>query len=167
MYVRLSVISFGTDLATMEIVDIETGTHLPITSPMSTAALKGCHEVQNLGAVQTYLRRYLWVAALEIVEHDAIDSSPKLAEKGDIKGTGPKQAALQGIGDHLSADWKSYLTDTAKLCDKLVAEGKIDEANFEKFREPMEDESMILYMESKMDSKTKSAMRKFNETKGK
>ena len=46
-----------------------------ITSPMSSAQLKGCHEVQNLGAVQTYTRRYLWVAALEIVEHDAVDSS--------------------------------------------------------------------------------------------
>jgi hypothetical protein len=43
---------------------------------MSEAALKGCHPVQNLGAVQTYIRRYLWVAALEIVEHDAVDSSP-------------------------------------------------------------------------------------------
>ncbi len=32
-------------------------------------------EVQNLGAVQTYIRRYLWVAALEIVEHDVVDAS--------------------------------------------------------------------------------------------
>jgi ERF superfamily len=73
-------ISFGTELATMTIVD--TGNSIGaqpekivITSPMSTAALKGCHEVQNLGAVQTYLRRYLWVAALEIVEHDALDAT--------------------------------------------------------------------------------------------
>jgi hypothetical protein len=28
-----------------------------------------------LGAVQTYIRRYLWVAALEIVEHDVVDAS--------------------------------------------------------------------------------------------
>ena len=42
--------------------------------PMSSAALKGCHEVQNLGAVQTYLRRYLWTNAFEIVEHDALDA---------------------------------------------------------------------------------------------
>jgi hypothetical protein len=48
---------------------------------MSSAALKGCHEVQNLGAVQTYLRRYLWVAALEIVEHDALDSSKPLSDE--------------------------------------------------------------------------------------
>lgn len=73
-------VSFGVELATLTIVDLDTGEKMQITSPMSTAALKGCHEVQNLGAVQTYLRRYLWVAALEIVEHDPIDSSEPLDE---------------------------------------------------------------------------------------
>jgi hypothetical protein len=41
---------------------------------MSSAQLKGCHEVQNLGAVQTYLRRYLWTMAFEICEHDSLDA---------------------------------------------------------------------------------------------
>ena len=54
-----AVISFGTELATMRIVDVVEGPFIEITSPMSSAALKGCHEVQNLGAVQSYLRRYL------------------------------------------------------------------------------------------------------------
>ena len=71
-----SLISFGTEMAEMRIVNTEkTDEQIVITSPMSSAALKGCHEVQNLGAVQTYLRRYLWVAALEIVEHDALDAT--------------------------------------------------------------------------------------------
>lgn len=80
------VVSFGKELATLTIVDLESGEKIEITSPMSSAALKGCHEVQNLGAVETYIRRYLWVAALEIVEHDALDASepvkdePKLSE---------------------------------------------------------------------------------------
>jgi len=30
--------------------------------------------------VQTYLRRYLWMAALEIIEHDAVDASGKVAK---------------------------------------------------------------------------------------
>jgi hypothetical protein len=71
-----SLISFGNEMAEMRIVNTEkTDEQIVITSPMSSAALKGCHEVQNLGAVQTYLRRYLWVAALEIVEHDALDAT--------------------------------------------------------------------------------------------
>lgn len=68
-------ISYTNDLATLTIVDMADLSKIEITSPMSEAALKGCHAVQNLGAVQTYIRRYLWVTALEIVEHDAIDSS--------------------------------------------------------------------------------------------
>ena len=69
-------ISFGTDLATITIVNTDKPEdRIVITSPMSTCEMKGLHAVQQLGAVQTYLRRYLWVAALEIVEHDALDSS--------------------------------------------------------------------------------------------
>jgi len=83
-------VSFGTELASLTIVDVDaTEENKPnfviFSSPMSTAELKGCHAIQNLGAVQTYLRRYLWVAAMEIVEHDALDAvtgkdEPKKAE---------------------------------------------------------------------------------------
>ena len=74
------IVSFGAEEASLTITDTEDNSQLVITSPMSTAALKGCHAVQNLGAVQTYIRRYLWVAALEIVEHDAIDMTAGKAE---------------------------------------------------------------------------------------
>jgi len=76
-----SVIRFEADIATMEIVNNEKPEdRIYILSPMSEASLKGCHPVQNLGAVQTYVRRYLWVAALEIVEHDALDSAEPVKE---------------------------------------------------------------------------------------
>ena len=68
------VISFTQDLATMVIYDIEDGSNVTFTSPMGSAQLKGCHEVQNIGAVETYQRRYLYVTALAIVEHDALDA---------------------------------------------------------------------------------------------
>ena len=68
------VVSFNHEMAFLQIIDTEDGTSTMFTSPMSSAALKGCHDVQNLGAVQTYLRRYLWVNAFEIVEHDALDA---------------------------------------------------------------------------------------------
>lgn len=71
-----ATISFDRDTATMTIVDLDNPSDtIVITSPMGSAALKGCHEVQNIGAVETYQRRYLWVAALEIVEHDALDKT--------------------------------------------------------------------------------------------
>lgn len=70
-----SIISFTSEVATMRIVDVETGEHIEITSPMGSAALKGCHEVQNIGAVETYQRRYLWTTAMEIVERDALEAT--------------------------------------------------------------------------------------------
>lgn len=70
------VISFGQETATMNIINNDKPDEvIIITTPMSEANLKGCHPVQNLGAVQTYLRRYLWVASMEIVEHDPLDAT--------------------------------------------------------------------------------------------
>lgn len=72
-----SYINFTSELSTLTIVDTEDGSKIEFTSPMAEASLKGCHSIQNLGAIQTYLRRYLYMNAFEIVEHDAIDSSPQ------------------------------------------------------------------------------------------
>ncbi len=70
-----STVSFTADNAVLSIIDTDTGGAITFTSPMAEAQLKGCHPVQNLGATQTYLRRYLYVNALEIVEHDALDAT--------------------------------------------------------------------------------------------
>lgn len=70
-----SVISFDKELATLRIIDTGNGGSITFTSPMADANLKGCHPIQNLGAVETYSRRYLYVTALEIVEHDALDAT--------------------------------------------------------------------------------------------
>jgi hypothetical protein len=68
-------VSFTATDAYLTIHETEGDGFVTFTSPMSSAALKGCHDVQNLGAVQTYLRRYLWTNAFEIVEHDALDAT--------------------------------------------------------------------------------------------
>ena len=74
-YGLCGVLSFGTEMATLVIHDTQGDGVITFTSPMSTAALKGCHEVQNLGAVESYIRRYLWTTALEIVENDVLDAT--------------------------------------------------------------------------------------------
>ena len=95
-------VSFGTELASLSIVDIDDPNQsILFTSPMSTAELKGCHAIQNLGAVQTYLRRYLWVAAMEIVEHDALDAT---TGKDDPKKAEPTVASPRIVG--LKGEWQ-------------------------------------------------------------
>lgn len=106
------VISFDAEFARMSITSIEDGDVIEITSPMGSAALKGCHEVQNIGAVETYQRRYLWVTALEIVEHDALDA---VTGKGDSRQSvqfisDAQRAELTTLGQQAGADMKSFCT---------------------------------------------------------
>jgi hypothetical protein len=76
---------------------------------MSSAALKGCHDVQNLGAVQTYLRRYLWVNAFEIVEHDAIepvtnpDEAPAKKPEAVVAKPAPKVESIEATPQMVTA----------------------------------------------------------------
>jgi len=102
-----SVISFDKELATLRIIDTDNGGSITFTSPMADAHLKGCHPIQNLGAVETYSRRYLYVTALEIVEHDALDATtgqdtPKSAKPitKDVfdSMTSEEQEAIRSIG---------------------------------------------------------------------
>jgi hypothetical protein len=89
-----STISFDRDYASMKIINVDKPEEVIVfTSPMSDANLKGCHPVQNLGAVETYTRRYLWVTALEIVEHDALDASEPIKEER------PKASKISPVPD--------------------------------------------------------------------
>lgn len=51
------------------------------TTPMVFASNPKGQPIQDLGSTHTYLRRYLWLMALEIVEHDAVDASAPVETK--------------------------------------------------------------------------------------
>lgn len=114
------VVHFGKETAQLAIINTEKPEEVIVfASPMSEANLKGCHPVQNLGAVQTYIRRYLWVAALEIVEHDAVDSSEGAAPTIDASVMADHIIAIQDATDEPSlikayqAAYKACGTDKA------------------------------------------------------
>jgi hypothetical protein len=70
-----SVLTYTPEMVTLSIINCEQpDDKINFTCPMSTAQLKGNHEVQNMGAVITYTRRYLYINAFEIVESDTLDS---------------------------------------------------------------------------------------------
>ena len=94
-----SQISFSQELATLKIINTEKPEEvIEFTSPMADAQLKGCHPIQNLGAVQTYQRRYLYMVALEIVEHDILDSGHTQKEdKPTQKRTNLRQSGVTSI----------------------------------------------------------------------
>jgi hypothetical protein len=152
-----SIISFGKESADMRIINTDKPEEMiVIESPMSEANLKGCHPVQNLGAVQTYIRRYLWVAALEIVEHDALDSSKPVEEKKVII------TPSQGIADTIPQEEMQYLQELAVELIANVAEGNPKQALERLDSENLEaDQKVGLW--SLLDSKTRSAIKKAKE----
>jgi SpoU rRNA methylase family enzyme len=148
------VVSYTQDLATLTITD---GTdNIVITSPMGSAALKGCHEVQNIGAVETYQRRYLWVTAMEIVEHDVLD-----AVTGTDSGTPVKKpesvTPLAGALDGFTAEEIELLHGLAEEITFFVKNDDVAQAK-EVAGSLTNEEKTALW--SLLDSKTRSAMKK-------
>lgn len=76
-----AVVRYSSELATLTIYDCEKDESIEFTSPMVQKALPSGTEIQNLGAIQTYQRRYLYLTALEIVEDDLVDSIPPEKEE--------------------------------------------------------------------------------------
>ena len=111
-----SVVSFGNDLATLTILDTEDGQTIAITSPMSEANLKGAHPIQNLGAVQSYQRRYLWMAAMEIVEHDVIDASEPSKPKPPAKIVGNEGSWQISASLNPGGDVNAWLDVVERAC---------------------------------------------------
>ena len=76
------VLNYNSELATLDFCDLEKDEKITFSVPMSSASLKGAMEVQNTGAVITYLKRYLYQNCFEIVEDDTLDATLNPNEKG-------------------------------------------------------------------------------------
>lgn len=73
------------------------------------------HPMQELGASITYARRYLWMIAMEIVEHDALDAMRQDAPpegEGVRNKVGEWRGRIAGAGsqDELVAIWREFST---------------------------------------------------------
>ncbi len=69
------------DEARLLVIDIEDNSQALFTTPTAPATLVKATPVQELGAMHTYVRRYLYVNALEIIENDVVD--PAMGDKKD------------------------------------------------------------------------------------
>ena len=151
-----SVISFDKELATLRIVDTDTGGAITFTSPMADANLKGCHPIQNLGAVETYSRRYLYVTALEIVEHDALDAT--------TGSEAPKSAKpiTKDVFDNLTEEDQERLRSFAANVKTYINQNKLEDAVLYKKSLELDADSDTAFW-SLFDSKERSALKQANK----
>jgi len=71
-----SAFNIKDELATLTVVNTDKPAEaVQFTSPIADASVKGTTPVQSLGAVHTYLKRYLYLNALEIIENDMLDAN--------------------------------------------------------------------------------------------
>jgi len=150
------VVSFDKELATLTITDTDDSTEIKLTSPMAEANLKGCHPIQNLGAVETYTRRYLWVSAMEIVEHDALDSSAPLKEDKVI--ISPTQGAM----DNIPPDEVQYLQEMAVELIATCEQGD-PKAAWDKLEGENLDSEQKVALWTLLPSKVRAALKKAKE----
>ena len=153
-----SVIRFENEYGFMELINTsEPSERILFSSPMSEASLKGCHPVQNLGAVETYIRRYLWVCALEIVEHDALDSAdPKdvpvkneirSATKEEKKEAEKKESKKKAEPVESDDAFIEILLDWAVKCndpDELASIWKANQKRIDAIKKSLPDQYAII-----------------------
>lgn len=147
------IISFAADHAALTITDVEDGTNVVITSPSVDVQMKGCLPIQGLGAAQTYLRRYLWVTAMEIVEHDALDATVGKDEKKPI-------TPLTGVWESMDEESQKFLQGIAD--DVIEAFTVSIEAAMSALNKNVLDNDEKAALWTRFDSKLRSAIKKFN-----
>lgn len=111
-----SIINFNNEFATLKLVNSELPSdQIDFTSPMSELSLKGGQAIQNLGGIETYQRRYLYMTAFEIVENDFFDSIQG-TKKEDHSGL-PEE-----IGEKLNIMIRSYSSSSGKTISEISKE---------------------------------------------
>ena len=111
--------TFDNDYARLFIFDIDKPSdYLTFTSPMKELQIKGANEIQALGGIETYQRRYLYLMAFDIIENDMFDATAGMTDEdranayifmsGKCKGKTIKQ-----VYDH-DKDYLQWCLDNGK-----------------------------------------------------
>lgn len=138
------VVHFTVDYAVLTIYDAESesGECIDFRSPMVFASNPKGQAIQDLGSTHTYLRRYLWLLAMDIVESDTVDAMPqKDAPKVDMpqvieppkkKEVDPNQAFFvdkaieEGKQCESVASLSSLWKNNQKQIDEIKATNKVE-----------------------------------------
>ena len=130
----LDVISFDEDKATLMLINADNpGEMIEFTSPLEEDESLIKNPIQKLGAVQTYVRRYLYMLVLDITEADTVDAvSGKPTDEegkptGEAKKNRPvtpekreeaKKELINQDGEATATQIKSIKTGLKKLREK-------------------------------------------------
>ena len=117
------------NIATLDIYDTEKqredGTYESImfSSPVAEVVIKGSNAIQSLGGANTYMKRYLYLNVLEIVESDSFDAVSGKEQKGvTFKANGNTEKQVLD----LMAKMKSLVIDTNSDMEEILKYYKVE-----------------------------------------
>lgn len=90
------------------------------SSGIADAAMKGASPIQQLGSVHTYMRRYLWLEAMEITECDGVDALDQKTQLEEVKKDPNSTQPLKKIPQKKEVK-KSKGTVTEEQMQKILA----------------------------------------------
>lgn len=110
--------------------------YVVFSSPTAEAKLNKGTPIQELGAMHTYMRRYLWVMAMEIVENDIVDAqeqpAPKPAQKPSIPKTmsGANKPWQLSISAEVTGGIDNWVAELKTLLDTALGfANSVDDVN--------------------------------------
>jgi hypothetical protein len=154
------VFSISDGEATLRIYDSEFGGCIYFCSPTADASNEKSKAppIQSLGSMHSYLRRYLYLNALELIENDVVDAT---IGKDDLKSAKP---VTVDVFDSMDAKTQELIEDIAAdvrmLLQKNDLQGAIDYITLQE----LDADSKTAFW-SRLDSKERSAIKKFSTGK--
>ena len=104
------VVTFG-ETATLTVYDTDDGSSIQFSTPIVYAENNKGQPIQVLGSTHTYLRRYLWLLAMEIVESDAVDAEKQEEKKEPVKiEPKPKATKPPKVAEGTGGEWNIVIT---------------------------------------------------------
>ena len=87
------------EFAHLVVYDVESQDTMEFTKETANCSLSGAQPIQNLGSKTTYMKRYMYMDAFEIVENDKIEEetgapAPKVEKKAKTTTSKPKVEAV-------------------------------------------------------------------------
>jgi hypothetical protein len=108
------VVTFG-ETATLTVYDSEDGSSIQFSTPIVYAENNKGQPIQVLGSTHTYLRRYLWLLAMEITQVDEVDSEQQEEKPVKIEKPAAKPPkVIEGKSDGSKDDGEWFMRITAQ-----------------------------------------------------
>lgn len=151
----IGIVSYLDDHAELKIINIDNlEDFLVFTCPNAEISLRAAHSIQNIGAVQTYQRRYLYMTALEITESDLLDATHGKNIQNN-KVTSQNKTAPRNIsnktGQVINDTIRAYSQLTNKNNKEIIQEvERIIHKNLKAINEK-EAESVLGYLYQRID----------------